>query len=336
MYSKSSDISVFVQDSRQARIVAHLLEVDSDNISSVKPDLYAGMNMNKIHQDLEQRVSQDAKDYDLSKEDIVESMHHYITSILPKEELSWIDKTNGRLCSFLNWVTTSYNVAESDLVPKEQLGERSLKGDRYDAVVFFCDRESLRYTAKKTLKDQQLEEIVSKLPNYEPDNPENSIRDSADNINSLLKDAWYEIEDLSSKYKSFLKKDEHFEIRQEWAWQYITSQGINASNIIKTDQDSYSDLVTLTFDALAFDCGRDYAELKLNKMRNAWYQKKSKMKEDTKPISFSLSPDSIKKLKELKTFHDKSNSALVAALIGSAHKKMLKQKLSLQDNLLDD
>lgn len=316
-----------IQNKRFARAVSYALDVNFGQHSDVTANTYSELDMNKIHNELVDKVERYAEEDSLNDEDLIKYLNHFVTNVLlPDSKLAWIDRDNRRLCNFLDWVIKSNTFSRERFIRNRRAeGLGANQSERYNAVIFFCDIQSLNEREDRLYQDFLTHaDILDK------------IHAKSKDINKCLKQAWREVEELSSYYKSFINDDELSSERESWGWDYIQNKRLNMSNIIKTQGYSYADLIMLTFDAMAFQQGVAEAELALRKMRNAWYQKRSKMKGDTKSISFNLSPSSIKKLKELKAFHGNSNSALVEALIESAHKKMLKQKLSLQDNLLDD
>lgn len=246
--------------------------------------------------------------------------NHINNNLIDINLFNWIDINNKRQYNYLSILIKicdrhfSPETQSFELTKTEQqsilLGSKDPlplePKDRYQSIIYFVDSFRIR----------------DEIPG---ERRQKSIIEHKALIVENLQKQWQEIEPLSSLYDSFFEQDDYYEQRMEWAWSYVKKQEWNDSIIQPNSTDSYEDLVKATFDVYPDSFGA--VENLFKKMRNAWYQKKSKSgNTERKNYSISMAVEKIAKLDEIKAFHGKSRTFVLENLIDRAHKKMLKDQ----------
>lgn len=303
-----------INDARIGRFVLAYLSHRYQEISyKVDFDTYKGLNPNKISNHIND-VIKVLERYGIStvENEISDIINNNLVVI---DTFNWIDINNKRQCNFLSIIVL---ISQFQFSPPSQSFDLILTGDAplYPLPLKMQDRYQSIIDIVDVFKvpDQIVGEMIQI----------SSIEHKSRIINNL-KNKWLEIEPLSKLYDSFFEKDDYYEQRMEWAWSYVKKNEWNHSIIEPNSTDSHEDLIKATFDIYPDSFGA--VENLFKKMRNAWYQKKSKSgNTERKNYSISMSVEKMAKLDEIKAFHGKSRTFVLENLIDRAHKKMLKDQ----------
>lgn len=308
-----------INDARTGSFVLNYLCNNFQEINyTINLDTYKGWKPNQISSHINEEINK------LNVRDLVNLennvSNHINDNLIDLNLFNWININNKRQCNYLSIFTAvctfqfsigTQSFELSNVDPKDTYIHQGNplpleREDRYQSIIDFVDYFRIR------------DNIPGERRQY-------TYLEHRTLIVENLQKQWQEIEPLSSLYDSFFEQDDYYEQRMEWAWNYVKKQEWNHPIIQPNSTDSHEDLVKATFDMYPDSFGA--VENLFKKMRNAWYQKKSKSgNTERKNYSISMAVEKMAKLDEIKAFHGKSRTFVLENLIDRAHKKMLKEQ----------
>ena len=308
-----------INDARTGRFVLDYLCKNYQQVNWIVDfDTYKGWKVSAINNHINSEIDKlDLRDSSILEYELTNHINNQLIDI---NSFNWIDINNTRQCNYLSIFTTVCISQFSTRTQSFELTNVDPKSayrppndplplemqDRYQSIIDFVDYFIIR----------------DDIPG---ERRQNSYIHHRTRIVENLQKQWQEIEPLSKLYDSFFEQDDYYEQRMEWAWSYVKKNEWNHPIIQPNATDSHEDLVKATFDMYPDSFGA--VENLFKKMRNAWYQKKSKSgNTERKNYSISMSVEKMTKLDEIKAFHGKSRTFVLENLIDRAHKKMLKDQ----------
>ena len=304
-----------INDARTGRLVLGYLCHNYPEVNeTVSFNTYKGWKPNKISSHLNEVL---IKLNFIDPEGIENELLTYIQDHLIDINLfNWIDINNKRQCNYLSIFTkvctSQFSIATqsfelTNVDPKDTYRHPSSPlplelDDRYQSIIDFVDYFRIR-------------------DNIPGERRQNTYIHHRTRIVENLQKQWQEIEPLSKLYDSFFEQDDYYEQRMEWAWNYVEKNKWNHPIIQPNSTDSHEDLVKAAFDMYPDSFGA--VENLFKKMRNAWYQKKSKSgNTERKNYSISMSVEKMAKLDQIKACYGKSRTFILENLIDRAYENM--------------
>jgi hypothetical protein len=233
---------------------------------------------------------------------------------LTKDQFSWLDMTNERLC---NWVWCFLNLEVQHITSEDiALYLRSVKHKSRNV-----DFELINYLPKKPLTRKTFncaERITSIKQTF---NDSEICKKDQERLISLIKKLWLDI----CEFQSFVTwLDTSNTIQVKWAWNYLSSKEIRIS-FKPWKAAGHSERAAAIIAAIDMGIYRyeDRTKLLLFNMKKAWSQKKFRDKSNgKKAYSISMTPKTKKQLDCLAEQKELKINETIAQLIQNEFEKI--------------